>query len=767
VLRGRDHERAQLTGLLEAARRGRSGTLVLLGEAGVGKTALLDEVAEAAGDLRVVRVAGVESEMELPFAALHQLCGQMLDSLERLPEPQRDALRVTFGLQAGAAPGPFLLGLAVLTLLAEVAAEQPLVCMIDDAQWLDRASAQALGFVARRLQAESVVMVFAVREAIPDLRSLPRLTVGPLRDADARRLLTSTVRWPLDDGVREAILAEAHGNPLALLELPLGRSPVELAGGFGLPEVLPLAGRIEESFLRRIDELPAASRLLLLLAAADPVGDSALFWRAARGLGLDRAAVDPAEMAGLLRIGVRVVFRHTLVRSAVYRSASPADRRRVHLALAEATYRTADPDRRAWHRARATQGADESVAAELEASAGRAQARGGLAAAAAFLERAAELTADPARQADRELAAARAKYQAGSARAASRLLAQAEAGPPDELRSAGIGLLRGQMTFASGSSADGPALLLETAGRLERLDAGLARDTYLDALAAALYVGRFAGTADPREVAAAARHRPDTGPPRSADLLLDGLAVLFTDGYAAGVPLVRRALAAFRGDSLAAEDAIRWQYVVCHAAHDVWDDENWFELATRYVQIARTAGALAALPIALSQLVGMHLHTGQFEAARTVVEEIEAISEATGNALPAYGAAAVASWQGRDAAASSLIGTVLPGADARREGAGVSLIQYSRAVLNNGLGRHAQALAAAESATADPAETGFANWALPELVEAAVQVGDRERAVRAVERLAGTTAPSGTEWGLGLEARSRALVAEGPEAEAL
>ena len=409
------------------------------------------------------------------------------------------------------------------------------------------------------------------------------------------------VRWPLDDRVRTAILAEARGNPLALLELPLGLSPVDLAGGFGLPQLLPLSGRIEESFLRRVDELSAESRLLLLLAAADPVGDSALLWRAARGLGLNREAREPLEAAGLLHIGVRVVFRHTLVRSAVYRAADPADRRRVHRALAQATDPSADPDRRAWHRAYATDGTDESVAAELEASAGRAQARGGIAAAAAFLERAAELTGDLARRADRELTAARAKYQAGSPDAASTLLARAEAGPPDDVRAARMSLLRGQMAFASVHSADAPSMLLDTAQRFEKLDAALARETYLEAFAAAGLVGRFADRVGLAEVAAAARTLPPApAKPTRTDQLLDGLALLFTDQFTAGAPLVRDALAGFRRGDVPVEQAIHLSWIVSHAAHAVWDDV-WQALTSRHLRITRGVGALAGMSFVLYQ----------------------------------------------------------------------------------------------------------------------------------------------------------------------
>ena len=457
-------ERAALSQLLEAARAGRSGVLVMHGEPGVGKTALLEYAVESAAGLRVVRVAGVESEMELAFAALQQLCAPMLGQLGGLPDPQRAALGVAFGLDTGAAPDRFLVGLAVLSLLSEAAEQQPLLCVVDDAQWLDRASAQVLAFVARRLLAERIALLFAAREPGEELRGLPDLAVGGLGEGDARELLGSVIGGPLDERVRDRIVAETRGNPLALLELPRGVP--------GVPGVPGLSGRIEESFRRRLEVLPAATQLLMLVAAAEPAGEPALVWRAAERLGIGAEALAPAADAGLLTIGERVVFRHPLVRSAVYRAAPPADRRAAHRALAGATDPQADPDRCAWHRAQATLGPDEDVAAELERSAGRAQARGGLAAAAAFLERAAALTLDPARRAERALAAAEAKYQAGAFDAALGLLGTAEAGPPDQLRRARADRLRGQIAFSSAAAVTHPRCCSRRPGSSSRSTRG-------------------------------------------------------------------------------------------------------------------------------------------------------------------------------------------------------------------------------------------------------------------------------------------------------
>ena len=376
-LRGRRRERDALDRLLTDVRAGQSRVLVVRGEAGIGKTALVDHLAARAAGCRVARAAGVESEMELAYAGVHQLCAPLVDRLPRLPGPQREALATALGLSGGAAPDRFLVGLAVLGLLSDAAAERPLVCLVDDAQWLDRASAQALAFVARRLLAESVALVFAVREPIDgqDLAGLPPLAVGGLDDADARALLDSAMPGRLDERVRERVVAEARGNPLALLELPRGLTVAEMAGGFALPDAGPMASRIEQSFVRQLHSLPDETRRLLLTAAAEPVGDVPLLWRAAERLGIGPDAAAPAAAAGLIELGPRVRFRHPLVRSAAYRSAEPPDRRAVHRALADATDADTDPDRRAWHRAHAATGPDEAVACELEHSSDRARGR--------------------------------------------------------------------------------------------------------------------------------------------------------------------------------------------------------------------------------------------------------------------------------------------------------------------------------------------------------------------------------------------------------
>src|SRR4051794_15361945 len=525
-LRGRLNECAALDRVLERARAGGSGVLVVRGEAGAGKSALLEYAREAAPDLRIARAVGVESETELAFAGLHQLCAPMLDRLDRLPDPQRTALGTAFGLTSGARQDRFLVGLAVLTLLADAAGEQPLVCFVDDAQWFDRASLQALAFVARRLLAEPVALIFATRDAKDELTDLPELLVEGLGDSDARALLSAAVKGPLDERVRERILAESAGNPLALLELPRGPMSTDLAGGYAMPD-LSVSGRIEASFQQRLESLPVDTRRLALLAAAEPVGDAALLWRACAQLGIDADAAAPAEDSGLFELGGRVTFFHPLVRSAVYRTASSAERRAAHRAIGEAIDPDVDPDRRAWHRAHAAAGPDEDVAAELERSAERAKARGGLSAAAAFLERAATLTPEPSLRADRAIAAAQAKHEAGAAQSALDLLAIAEMGQRDGLRRASAARLRGRLAFAQRRGSDAPPLLLRAARRLEPLDPALARDTYLEALGTAISTGQRESLAQASE---ALRALPAPEPPRAGELLMIGQALVLTEG---------------------------------------------------------------------------------------------------------------------------------------------------------------------------------------------------------------------------------------------
>jgi DNA-binding CsgD family transcriptional regulator len=742
--------------------------LVLRGEAGVGKSALLGYAAERAQGCRLVRAAGVESEMELPFAGLHQLCAPLLDGLERLPPPQREALATAAGLSLGVRPDRFLVGLAVLSLLSDAAEQQPLLCLIDDAQWLDQSSAQVLAFVARRLEAESVVFVFAERDAseLDALAGLPELLLEGLPDADARQLLASMIGGPLDERVVERIVAETRGNPLALLELPQGLSPAELAG-FGLSAAQPLPGRIEQRFRERVEQLPADSQRLLLAAAAEPIGDPTLLWRAADRLGIPPEAAEPAETTGLLTLRTRVAFRHPLLRSAIYRAASGEERRSVHRALASATDPEVDPDRRAWHRAQAAAGPDEDVAEELERSAGRAHARGGLAAAAAFLERAAALSPEPARRAERALNAAQAKHDAGAPDAALRLLASAEMGALDEFQRARLERLRAQLAFTLRRGNDAPPLLLTAAKRLAPLDARLARETYLEALAAAIFAGRLSGSTGVREAAEAARAAPPApNPSRTIDLLLDGLATRFTDGYAASVPPLRESLRAARRDDGRTDDDMRWLWLACRIAPDLWDDETWHELTERHVRLARAAGALTLLPLAVTYRAGVHVHAVEFDDASALIEEADAIAEATGSARLSYTSLVVAAWRGQEEQAMKLIQDGRRDATSRGEGRAIALAEYATAVLCNGLGHYPAALAAARRACEHDDLNLFA-WALIELVEAAARSGEPDLAAGACAQLCERTRLGGTEWALGIEARSRALLSERQQAQDL
>jgi DNA-binding CsgD family transcriptional regulator len=770
-LMGRLDELGFLDRLIDAVRAGQSQALVLAGEAGVGKTALLDYVAGHAPGCRVVRATGVQSEMELAFAGLQQLCKPLLDHLDRLPGPQREALATAFGLSAGPAPDRFLVGLAVLGLLSDAAGEQPLIALVDDQQWLDDASAQALGFAARRLDAESVGLVFAARRPSGHVAGLPELVVGGLREDDARALLDSALTGPLDSRVRDRIVAETRGNPLALLELPRGLTPAELAGGFGFAGAAPVSGRVEDSFRRRVQALPDQSRRLLMVAAADPTGDPGLVWRAAGLLGIGAEAAAPTTEAGLVEFGAWVAFRHPLVRRAVYRSASPLQRQDVHRALAAVTDPQDDPDRRAWHRAQAAAGPDEDVAEELERSAGRAQARGGLAAAAAFLERAALLTPEPVRRAQRLLAAARAKHAAGALDAALGLLVPLEAGPLDPLRTAEVEHLRGQIATQQRRSSDGAGLLLSAARRLERLDAALARETYLEALAAAVWAGDLGLPGGMRAAAEAARAAPSAPePPRAVDVLLDAFALRLTEGYAAAAPTLTWALELVLAPEVGPDlETGRWLVGASSsqmAAQELWDAEPWYALAARVAQFARDTGALVLLQFGLNFLAVPHLLAGELTTAAQLIEEDRLIAEATGNPPVAYAAMMLAAWRGQEAPATELIEATVQEATARGQGRLVTLADYASAVLANGLGRHDAARDAAWRAfQRDP--LGYGPFIVPELAEAAYRTGDVKLVRTALDWLSERTAVTPTDWSLGIEARVRAFLAEGEAAESL
>jgi DNA-binding CsgD family transcriptional regulator len=773
AFRGRARERQALDDLLDRVRGGESAVLVLQGEAGIGKTALMRYCARQASGCRLVQILGMESGMELPLAPLHQLCTPMLGCLAALPEPQRRALGVAFGLAAGTAPDRFVVGLAVLSLLAENAAARPLVCLVDDAQWLDEASSQVLGFVGRRLLAEPVGLLFAVRKAAGEqmFPGLPALTVEGLTDSDARALLTAAVPGHLDERVRDRIIAETSGNPLGLLELARGMSEAELAGGCAGPPKTSLSGhlqgQLQDHYVRQVRALPEPTRQLMLLAAADPTGDATLLWRSAQKLGLGRDAAAAADTEELLKIGSQVRFRHPLVRSAAYTAGSPEDRRAAHLSLATATDVQEDPEHRVWHLAAAATGPDEDVATALEQAADKTQARAGLAASAAFLQRSVTLTADPARRADRALAAALANLHAGAFDTALGLLAQAEADSVDDLQRARVAQLRGQIEWASVAGREAPVLLRQAAKRLESLHVGLARETYLYAWVASSLAGPLAGPGGLLlEVSQAARAAPQTlGAPRPCDLLLDGLATMVIQGHAAAEPTLRRAVDAFLGDQASGEEWLQWGILAQMATMAVWDFDSWVVLSTRHVELARASGALAPLPIALNGRGMVATQCGDLETAPSLAAEKDVVNEVTGIRLAATCDLLLAGYRGRPTEAVPLFSATIEDSMARGEGFAVQMANWAAVVLYIGLGRYAEALALAEPSTEETYQPLSTQLILPELIEAAVRTGREELAREALERLSAMTTVEGSDWAKGLEARSRALLSEGHNAE--
>jgi DNA-binding CsgD family transcriptional regulator len=756
-LHGRQAESERLARLVDGVRGGDSGVLVVHGGPGAGKTALLDVTAGLDSSIKVVRAAGAESETELTFGGLHQLCGTMLDLLGRLPGPQREALEIAFGMRAGTGPDRFLVGLAVLGLLAESAADHPLICVIDDAHWLDQASRQALGVAARRLTSEPLLVLFATPEPLTELADLPTMALGGLRDADARDLLASVVRCPIDDRVRDQILAEARGFPGALLGPLHEISPAQLAGGFGLPDVL--AGSTSGPLFAELSALPPDTLQLLLLAAADPTGDPALLWRAAAQSGISSAAAVPAAEAGLITFDSRVVFREHAVRSTVYRVARLRQRQSAHRALAQATDPRAHPDRRAWHQAKALTELDEEVAAELERTAGRARARGGLAAAAAFLERAAAATPDGARRAERSLAAASIMLQAGEPGAAAKLLDLTETGTLDDHRQARADLVRARLAFTVNRGGDASQSLLATARQLSRFDDAQSRTAYLDAIRAALAAGsRAAPGATMADVARAAREGlSGTDFPGPPDDLIAGLAANFSGELAVGAPLLRRAISGFEGE-MTSEGALSLLPLAYAGALQLWDDHAAGTLASRHVRLARIEGALSDLPSALNALSCMRLLAGELSAADSLAEEAQAIAEATGIGAAPYGALGLAALRGHEEPALTLINSSGRDAALRGEGLGVAAAKWAAAMLHNGLGKYAQALSEAEDAIEHAGPPVAAGWAMAELAEAAARSGQPGRAAGVMRTLSGITTAAGTGWALGVQARSEALL---------
>jgi DNA-binding CsgD family transcriptional regulator len=760
---GRASECAVLDQTIAAVRTGESRVLVVHGAPGVGKSALLEHLESSATDIRVLRAVGVESEMELAFATLHQLSAPLLDKLADLPAPQRDALETVFGMRAGAPPERFLVGLAVLSLLSDTSEEGPVLCVIDNAQWMDRASAQVLGFVANRLLAESVALVFAARQRMRDLRGLPELEVTGLGTADAHALLSSATHARLDQHVRDRIVAEARGNPLALLELPRELTVTQLAGGFGLPHTGTRPDRIEhkieQSFLARIEELPEQSRLLLLTAAAEPVGDPTLVWRAADRLGVTPATALDDEMDRLLSFDVRVLFRHPLVRSAVYRAAKEEDRRAVHLALAAVTDPQVAPDRRAWHLATAATAPDEAVAAELERSADRAQARGGLAAAAAFLQRSVALTIDATRRAERAVAAADASVRAGDLDAARRLVDLAELDARSEFLRVRAQLVRGRIAYTAGVTTEAPAMLLAAAQRLEPFDMDLARETYLLAWGTAA-----SGASDGESLVAISRAirklPPPQGSPRPIDLVLAGCSLLVTEGRGAAITTLRTAMTALV--DLPTHDLVKWGWAACGVSPTVWDEQVMCDTYARAVEVARTAGILTELPVYLACLGSATSLTGDFTTAAEIFTEAEAVATATGIPVAPHTTLVLTALRGKEAEASALIAATTEQPGGRGRSTGLTTAHWAAAILHNGLARYEEALSAAQASTRIT-HVIISVWVLPELIEAAVRVGDDKTAHDALMRLTDAAQACDTDWAQGILARCRALLGEGTE----
>jgi DNA-binding CsgD family transcriptional regulator len=751
---GRGTELEALDCLLRNALGGRSGGLVVRGEAGIGKSSLLGYAARSAAGFRVAHLCGVEAEKELSFAALQQLCGPAEGRIAQLPGPQADALEVAFGLRRGPAADPFLVGLAVLSLLSALAEEEPVLWIVDDAQWLDQASAQVLGFVARRLQVDPVALLFAERTGAAGLAlaGLPALEVTGLSDGDARALLAESLPGPLDAQVAERILAEAHGNPLALLELPRASTTADLGGGFEIPGSGLVPDRIEDSFRLRIAALPEGTRLLLLAAAAEPLGDPGLLRAAASRLGLDEQAKGEAEAEGLIRIGDRVAFRHPLVRSAVYHGAPGEDRRLVHRALAEVTDPQADPDRRAWHRAQAADGADEEIAADLEHSAERAHARGGLAAEAAFRERAVSLTPDRGRRAARALTAAAAKLAAGAPGQADKLMQIARQGPLRQADRAHLELLEARALLLTQSQDGVPERLLHAARELAPFEPALSRETYLQAIKEAMHAGRLGFEDGLRNVVQAARSAPPAPqPPRPVDLLLDGLVTRFTTGGAAGILALQRAFAAFRDQADSPVPA-----VALFSALRMWDDETWGLLVERTAGVDRRSGNLVGVLNVCNELVARETLCGRFDVAARVSEEAAGIRAAIGAAPEPMAKVILAGWRGREQETLAVTRSARPVLVAYGSGQGLTVLDYATALQYNALGRYDVALDAVREC-ADARVAAIAPWVLAEVIEAAARTASPLVAAEAIELLTASAA-GGSEWGLGVLARCRALV---------
>ena len=768
ALVGRQREQQALAQLLDSARRGHSGVLVLRGEPGIGKTALLDDLVARAPDFRVLSLCGAELERDMAYAGVQQLCAPLMGLIGRLPEPQAHALQVALGLTNGAAPDRLLVGLALLTLLGVTSADSPVLCVVDDAQWMDTSSVQALAFVARRIQVDPVVMVFTTRDHGADaLAGHRELILSGLTDRDARLLLATMVPTRLDERVRETVLAEANGNPLALRELHKALTPEGLAGGYGLPSATSTETHIERTFVSQVSELPSATRLLLIVMAAEPAGRPEWIWSALSILGIGREAAEPAETAGLIFIDGGPRFRHPLIRAAIYRSSSTSQRRRAHAALASSiTGPTAD-DYRAWHRAHATDTPDAQIADELERAATRARARGGVSAAASFLEYAARLTPDPTERARRTLDAAMSNLDAGMPEPAARLIAAAYDSTDDELLAARCELLRAKMAFAASRGVDAPPLLLAAAKRMEHLDPLESRKAYLGAVMAAVLVGRLSTEQhnSAPSVAQAARRAPAApDPPRVIDLLLDGLIVRLSRGYVAAAGPLQAAIRAYLLEWETDAPDPRWHDLTARVCLDLFDQDAYNFLTAREVEQLRASGSLTMLPVALVTYSAVCVTAGKFEQAAALLDESAAIITATGAPVRAAIRTYLAAYRGHEQLCREGVQETIDGATGRGEGYDISVALYATAIMYNGLGQYREAMdSAASGARYD--DLGMCGYLLVELVEAAVRCKEHKVAAQALGRLLERTGASGTEAALGLAARCTALVSEGAVAD--
>jgi DNA-binding CsgD family transcriptional regulator len=760
---GRSQERLGLDRTLDGLRSGQGSTLVMHGEPGVGKTALLEYLQDRATGCQVVTASAAESEMRFAFAGLHQLCAPLLDHLEQLPAPQRTALGTAFGLMEGVPPNPLFLGLAVLSLMSDAAESRPLLCVVDDAQWLDQESSQVLTIAARRLVAEPIALVVATRERATWPTRVHEMRVQGLSERDARALLRTAMRGPLDEQVAERMVAEANGNPRTLLEAVRGLTPTQLAGGFGRPDAGLAVGGVHTELTRRLAALSDETRLFLVVAAAEPLGEPLLLWRAAEQLGIPADAADAARDAALLDVGSRVRFRHPEARAALYRHAAPEELRRAHRALADVTDQQANPARRTWHRACVACAPDEDIAAELERSAGSAAVRGGLAAKSSFLSKAAVLTPEPEQRARRALAAAETAWQAGDTDGAVRGVVVAEAGPLDQLGRARAAFLRARIDSDSDED-DAARRLFEAGRRLEPLDIELARDAYLEALEATIRLSRTPGR-DALEVARAAVAARRTDAPRPTDLLMDGITARVTDGLAAAEPRLRRAVTALADDVSSTGLGVAAGWLASQAACMLWEDDLRKTIVERHVRIARNAGARPLLGQALTQRIEIHLREGELVEADAVMRELDSAAGPAAGEASRQVAMLTAAYRGRDEDARRLIAEARTASSPASRGAGAFLIEFAELLLDNGLGRYADALHSSRCALEDSEAVGWAHWALPELVEAAARAGAVDEAATALRRLGESARISGTDLALGLAARSRALLSDGPEAE--